>query len=107
MSHLSKTGLVGSVLSKMVDECWNKLQLDCISLDELNAFATALDLFTEVDTSVEHNLISQRIESLTRSPSLARRAEQRSFEYDECRAVEDAENQTCLENYPEAEESDA
>jgi hypothetical protein len=80
-------------LSRMIDECWDKLQDQSISLDELSAFREALRHFSDVDTSAELEAIQDEESRLKESVELAANAETRSILYDELKALEDARAQ--------------
>ena len=94
-------------VSKMIDECWDKLKKDCISLDELRALEQAFDVFPEVDSTKERLVVLMKIKEMESSAELAQSAEQRSIAYDEEKLLEDAMNQPDLSAYPEAEEEGA
>jgi hypothetical protein len=91
-----------NMLANMIDECWDKLQKDSISVDELRSFEDALHVFPHIDTSKEQELIKERLQ-LFSDPVLAAAAEQRSLAYDDAKLLEDACNQPDLSMLPEAE----
>jgi len=105
MSLYQQPTYEGHFLSKMIDECWDKLKQDCISLDELKAFSEALALFPGIDTTEEQRAIQERVVFLLSNPLKAKEAEQRSCVYDHNAAIEDAAAQEDLSQYSEAEEA--
>ncbi len=94
-------------VSKMIDECWDKLKKKCISLDELRALEQAFDVFPAVDSRKERAIVQAKIEELENDVVLSQSAEQLSIDYDENKLIEEAMNQPDLSVYPEAEEEGA
>lgn len=92
-------------ISKMIEECWDKLEKDCISLDELVALQQAFDSFPDVDSRQERLIVQGKIEELRSNSDLASAAEARSDEYTTQRLKDEVDNQPDPSVFSEAEES--
>ena len=91
-------------VSHMIDESWEKLENDCISLDELNALLKAFEFFPKINTSKEKEIIRAKILELQSDAKLAAEAEERSEQFTQQKLEEDAANQPNSSDFSEAEE---